>query len=62
MKVKELIEILQTFDQEKNIWVFYDLYTLQEPCFEEYEEGEQRYGYEKGVKGLNDGDYVHEAY
>lgn len=62
MKVKELIEKLQTLDQEKNIWVFYDLYDLQEPCFVEYEEGAQRYGYENGVKGLNDGDYVHEAY
>lgn len=24
MKVKELIEYLQTLDQEKGIWVFYD--------------------------------------
>ena len=62
MKVKELIEKLQTLDQEKNIWVNYDLYELQEPDFRPYNANEYRYGYEKGVEGLNEGDYVHDAY
>ena len=62
MKVKELIEKLQTFDQEKNIWVNYDLYELQEPNFRPFNENAPRYGYENGVEGLNEGDYVHDAY
>ena len=62
MKVRELIEKLQTLDQEKNIWVYYDLFELQEPDFEEYKPNVRRYGYENGVEGLNVGDYVHDAY
>ena len=62
MKVKELIEKLQTLDQEKNIWVNYDLYELQEPNFRPYHENAPRYGYEDGKEGLNEGDYVHDAY
>ena len=34
MKVKELIEILQGFDQEKNIWITHDEIYEYEPNFE----------------------------
>ena len=31
MKVRELIEELQKLDQERNIWLVYDLYLAYEP-------------------------------
>ncbi len=31
MKVKELIEELQKLDQERNIWLVYDLYLAYKP-------------------------------
>lgn len=34
MKIKELIEILQGFDQEKNIWITHDEIYEYEPNFE----------------------------
>ena len=61
MKVKELIEKLQTLDQEKNIWVFYDLYAMQEPDFRPYDASDIESCGDK-IKDLNEGDYVHEAY
>lgn len=60
MKVKELIERLQKFDQEKHIWVFYDYDAMQEPDFRPYDASDiESYG--DKAKGLNEGDYVHEA-
>jgi hypothetical protein len=54
MKVKDLVEQLQKLDQEKNIWVLYDLCYSQEPCFTKYEEDEN--------DEIEAGDYVHEAW
>lgn len=54
MKVKELIEILKTFDQEKNIWILYDTYDTQEPEFIKCTEDEN--------DEIKSGDYMHEAY
>ena len=53
MTVRELIEKLQALDQEKNIWVYYDLYELQEPEFEPWIEDDG---------DIKEGDYVHKAY
>ena len=61
MKVRELIEKLQTLDQEKNIWVNYDLYELQEPDFRPYDASDMEFYGEK-PKDFDEGDYVHEAY
>ncbi len=54
MTVKELIEKLQSLDPERQIWVYYDLYELQEPEFETWEE--------EGRGEMKTGDYVHLAY
>lgn len=35
MKVRELIEHLQTLDPERNVWVIYDTYMAYEPDFSE---------------------------
>ena len=53
MKVKELIEQLQKLDQEKNIWVLYDLCFPQEPQFSASKEDSHE---------IKEGDYVHEAW
>jgi len=53
MKVRDLVEQLQKLDQEKNIWVLYDLCFAQEPCFIECEEDTHE---------IKKGDYVHEAW
>ena len=58
MKVKELIELLRTLDQEREIWVLYDMNYPQEPNFEEATEA---------VEGDNErtikvGDYVHDSW
>lgn len=58
MKVKELIEELQKLDQERNIWLIYNLYAAYEPCVRianEFEVGEYEYPHNKVVK---EGDYV----
>lgn len=34
MKVRDLISILRGYDQDKDIWVLYDSFDLQEPDFE----------------------------
>ena len=55
-----MIEQLQKLDQEKQIWVFYDYYAMQEPDFRPYDASDiESYG--DKAKGLNEGDYVHEA-
>lgn len=54
MKVKELIEILETFDQEKNIWILYDTFEAQVPEFIECSEDEN--------SEIKAGDYMHETY
>lgn len=59
MKVKELIEQLQKLDQDKNIWILYDLSCEQEPTFVEFEKEE--YSFLTDCK-IKDGDYVHEAW
>ena len=57
MKVRELIEHLQTLDQERGIWIFYDY-----PCgafapdrFSEADKDEAEVFEDEGVK---EGDYV----
>lgn len=52
MKVKELIELLQNLDQEKNIWVLYDTFEPQEPDFEICKEGD-------AIGVCKVGDYIH---
>lgn len=42
MKVRDLIQILKGFDQDKDVWVLYDSYELQEPEFE-FSEKENAY-------------------
>lgn len=54
MKVKELIEQLQKLDQERNIWIYYDMFAAQEPSFIECDEDEN--------DEIKAGDYVHEAW
>lgn len=54
MKVKELIEHLQTLDPEKGIWVRYDGYAFFPPIPSEFAE-EDDVSEEKGIK---EGDYI----
>ena len=57
MTVKELIEELQTLDQDKNVWVFYDYpcdaYELEIDGTVSAEEAERFKDY-----GVKEGDYV----
>ena len=57
MKVKELIEHLQTLDQERNIWVRYDGVYFYEPTIDKdnIDEWEAEVYGEQGVK---EGDYT----
>ena len=57
MKVKELIEHLQTLDQERNIWVRYDYVYFYEPTIDEdnINEWESK---EYGEQGIKEGDYT----
>lgn len=54
MKVKELIELLQKLDQEKNIWVLYDTYEPQEPYIEICTERD-------AINECKAGDYIHKT-
>lgn len=57
MKVKELIEHLQTLDQERNIWVRYDGVYFYEPTIDKdnIDEWEAK---EYGKQGIKEGDYT----
>ena len=57
MTVKELIEHLQTLDQDKNIWVFYDYpCSAFEPIPDETAEEEAEIFFNE--EGVKNGDYV----
>ena len=58
MTVKELIEQLQTLDQERNIWVCYDGVYFYAPTIDKGNISEweaKEYGEEQGIK---EGDYT----
>lgn len=56
MTVRELIEHLQTLDQDKGIWVRYDGYFYFSPEPDDVaDDGDERTGEEEGVKK---GDYI----
>ena len=58
MKVKELIEILNTFDPDKNIWIGYDYpFAICEPNFELFKDSWQ---YTEDDKVAPE-DYIHFA-
>lgn len=54
MKVKEVIAELSKLDQEKEIWVIYDMYLPIKPIPDDVQNGQERYG----EVLLNDGDYI----
>ena len=56
MTVKELIEQLQTLDQDTQIWVLYDEAYAFEPEFRELVNAEVADEFEED--GLKEGDYV----
>jgi hypothetical protein len=58
MKVKELIEKLQELNPEKNIWIFYDLCSMQEPTIDTTVDKETASQFEE----TNEGDYLIEAW
>lgn len=57
MKVKELIEQLQKLDQERNIWVRYDVVYFYEPTVDKdtVDDWEAKEYKEQGIK---EGDYT----
>lgn len=55
MKVKEVIAELSKLDQEKELWVIYDMYLAIKPIPDDRQEGQEEY--QKGVV-LNEGDYI----
>lgn len=57
MKVKELISILNTFEQESDIWVIYDSFFAQEPDFIRATERQC----ENCMDEVKTGDYIHET-
>lgn len=57
MKVKELISILNTFEQESDIWVIYDSFFAQEPDFKRATEKQC----ENCMDEVKTGDYIHET-
>ena len=48
MKVKEFIEQLQKLDQDKNIWIIYDTFSVWEPEVETIDEDHKGHGAEVG--------------
>lgn len=58
MKVKELIAELQKLNQEKSIWIYYDLCEMQVPLLTGIVDAETASKYEKVHKG----DYYMEAW
>ena len=58
MKVKELIEHLQTLDQERNIWVSYDGIFFYEPVVDEKENVTKWDAEEYKEQGIKEGDYT----
>lgn len=57
MKVKEFIRQLEQLDQEKEIFVIYDSFSLFDPEVEVADEDSCRLHYLE-QKGLREGDYV----
>lgn len=57
MKVKELIEQLQTLDQERNIWVRYDGVYFYAPTIDKDNVDEWE-AEEYGKQGIKEGDYT----
>lgn len=61
MKVKELIEQLSKFDQNRDIFIGYDYpYDVQEPQFVPFDPEECFY-FPRDEKRLKEGDYIHYA-
>jgi hypothetical protein len=56
MKVRELIEKLQQYEQEKNIWILYDGFGEEEPDFVLATEDDV-----ETLEQIKVGDYVHFA-
>lgn len=55
MKVKEVIAELSKLDQEKELWVIYDMFLAIKPIPDQRQEGQEEY--QEDVV-LNDGDYI----
>lgn len=58
MKVKELIERLQTLDQERNIWVRYDGIYFYEPIVDEEDNVTEWEENEYQEQDIQKGDYT----
>lgn len=59
MKVRELIEHLQTLDPERNVWVVYDTFMFYQPDFSDVaDRDDAQFGRKVGVQ---EGDYKMEV-